>query len=110
MYASAASSRQTNLGNEAQLEVGAPAFLRVLTIEHQRAVDPDLLGARVHAEGTPRPQDDVRVLAGFQRPDPVLQVERPRRVDGDPLDGFVRRDGESYFAARSHRLRGLLIE
>ena len=55
--------------NEAQLEVGAPLLRRIEPVEHHRAVDPHLLGARVDAERIARPEHDVGVLARLDRPD-----------------------------------------
>ena len=77
---------------EAKLEIGAPLLARIEAVEEQRAVDPDLLGARVDAERIARPEHDVGVLAGLERADLVVEAERPGRVDRDPLDRVVLGD------------------
>src|SRR3546814_5294690 len=56
-----------SLARLAQLEVGYRPPFRIIRVEHQRAVDPDLFGAGIDAERIAVPQDDVGHLAGFQR-------------------------------------------
>src|ERR1035437_5034625 len=64
--------------HEAELEIGSPLLARIRTVEEHRAVHPDLLGTRVHRERIPRPEHAVGVLPGDERPDLVLEADRPR--------------------------------
>ena len=97
-------SARTRARSRCAMPAGAGA------VEAQRAVDPHLLRARVDAEGIAGPEHDVRVLARLERADAIVETERPRRIDGDPLDRLVGWDGQAGRLPRRHRLGRLLVE
>src|SRR5690349_15204009 len=103
-------SSYSRRGDVAELEVGAPAIGGIESIEQHGAVDPDLLGARVHAERIARPKDDVRVLASDKRANLVIKPDGPSGVDRQPLDGVVFSNVDADCLAGGHGLRRLLIE
>src|SRR5687767_6271142 len=96
--------------DEAKLEIGAPLLRAIEAIKKKRSIDPYLFGSRVDAERIPRPQNDVGILARLERADPVVEAERPRRIDRDPFDRLLLGDRNARGVACSHGLRCFLSQ
>src|SRR5439155_13382640 len=95
---------------EAELEISTPLFGRVEPIIEQSPVYPNPLGFRVNTERIASPQYYVSVFPGFERSNPVVETECPRRVDGEPLDCLFFAHRHSDLGARFHRLCCSLIQ
>ena len=70
------------------LERGQPPLF-ALAVVVDGAVDVDALGDRVGAERVVVPDDDVGVLAGFERADAAVDAQLLRRVDRHHRERFV---------------------
>src|SRR6185503_7154991 len=99
--------RHRHDGRLAHFEIAPP---RLSALEDERAVDPHLLGQRVHGERVSIPEYYVRVLAWLERADPVIDPERPRWVHCDPADHVVLGDRHAGPLAAGERLARLLVE
>src|SRR5688572_9773926 len=74
----------------AQAEIEVRAWpLALDAIEHLLAIDVHEHRLAVDAEWTAAPDDDVRRLAGLERAGLIVDAERPRRVDRQPLQGLI---------------------
>ena len=61
----------------------------------------------IDAEWVPGPDHHVRILAGLEGADAVIEAERPCRIGSDPDDRVFGPDVEPCTPARGHRLARL---
>src|SRR5258708_10928966 len=74
------------------------------------APDEDALGVRVRAERIARPDHDVRVLPGLERPRDLVDAERLRGIDRQPLHRVGPGDRDAGVGAGADRLGGFLVQ
>ena len=82
---------------------GVEPVVRVGAVEDFLAVDPSFEDLGVDAEGIAGEDDEVGVLAGFERADAVGEVEDFRAGEGDGLEGSLA--AEAGHACRTQALR-----
>src|SRR6056297_1910958 len=76
------------VGQCIQAALGHQPILRIIQVEALFALHPGFMNARVDAERIARKKDEIRVLAGHQRADPVTDIEH---VGGYLSQSFERR-------------------
>ena len=76
----------------------------------ESAVDENLFGERIDAEGVAVPNHDIRAFAGLERADSIIKSQRLRGIQGEPADCPFRRHRRGPLSAREPLPCRLLIQ
>src|SRR5512135_2077282 len=102
-------SRQFLLAGLPEQEVRGRFARWMCAIERQAAVDVNLVRERVYAERIAVPDHYIRILAGLERADAIIQAECLGRICRQPANRPLRRNVETGADAARHCLRGFLV-